>query len=214
MKKEEYKAEQTLGEEIANSISHGLGVVGGIAALPFLIINAIPYGTSAIVGAAVFGASIVIMYLSSTLYHAFPVGRVKRLFQIFDHSAIYVLIAGTYTPFALGILQGFWGWVLLVVMWTLAVAGIVFKSLAGTRKNILSTILYVAMGWMAVFMIKPLMANMEREGLYWLLAGGISYTVGVIFYLMKKLPYAHFIWHLFVLGGTVCHVVTVMRFAN
>src|SRR5690606_14328994 len=139
--------------------------------------------TSAIVGAAVFGASIVIMYLSSTLYHAFPVGRVKRLFQIFDHSAIYVLIAGTYTPFALGILQGFWGWVLLVVMWTLAVAGIVFKSLAGTRKNILSTILYVAMGWMAVFMIKPLMANMEREGLYWLLAGGISYTVGVIFYL-------------------------------
>ncbi|MBX2970791.1 MAG: hemolysin III family protein [Cyclobacteriaceae bacterium] len=212
--KEVYKTDQSLGEEIANSISHGLGAVGGIVAIPFLIINAIPHGTGAIVGAAVFGASIIIMYLSSTLYHAFPVSRTKKLFQIFDHSAIYVLIAGTYTPFALGILQGFWGWVMLVGMWTFAAGGIVFKSIAGTRKNILSTILYVAMGWMGILMIKPLIANMEREGLYWLLAGGISYTVGVIFYLMKKLRYTHFIWHLFVLGGTACHVVTVMRFAN
>lgn len=209
-----FKTDQSPGEEIANSISHGLGAIGGIIIIPFLIINAIPYGAFAIVGSSLFGASIIIMYLSSTLYHAFPVSRTKKLFQIFDHSAIYVLIAGTYTPFALGILQGFWGWVMLTVMWTLAAAGIVFKSIAGTRKNILSTILYVAMGWMGMLMIKPLMANMEREGLYWLLAGGISYTVGVIFYLMKKVPYTHFIWHLFVLGGTACHVVTVMRFAN
>ncbi|MBX2944977.1 MAG: hemolysin III family protein [Cyclobacteriaceae bacterium] len=211
--KEEY-VDQSVGEEIANSISHGLGAFGGIVVTPFLIIHAIPFGAAAIVGASVFGAAIIIMYLSSTLYHAFPVSRTKKLFRIFDHSAIYVLIAGTYTPFALGILHGFWGWVMLAVMWTLAAAGIVFKSITGTRKNILSTILYVAMGWMGMLMIKPLMANMECEGLYWLLAGGISYTVGVIFYLMKKIPYTHFIWHLFVLGGTACHVVTVMRFAN
>jgi len=212
--KEPFKTDQSLGEEIANSISHGLGAVGGIVAIPFLIINAIPYGGAAIVGAAVFGASIIILYLSSTLYHAFPVSRTKKVFQIFDHSAIYVLIAGTYTPFTLGILSGFWGWVMLITMWTFAAAGIVFKSIAGTRKNVLSTILYVAMGWMGLLMIKPMMANMEHEGLYWLLGGGISYTVGVIFYLMKKLRYTHFIWHLFVLGGTACHVVAVMRFAN
>ncbi|MBX2966929.1 MAG: hemolysin III family protein [Cyclobacteriaceae bacterium] len=209
-----YLPEQSLGEEIANSISHGLGALGGIAITPFLIISAIAHGASAITGAAIFGASIIILYLCSTLYHAFPVSRTKKLFQIFDHSAIYILIAGTYTPFALGILQGFWGWTMLVVMWLLAAAGIVFKSVAGTRKNVLSTILYVAMGWMGILMVKPLINGMEPEGLYWLFGGGVLYTVGVIFYLIKKLPYTHFIWHLFVLGGTACHVVTVMRFAN
>jgi hemolysin III len=211
---DEFKPSQSLGEEIANSISHGIGALGGIILSPFLIHASIPYGAMAIVGASVFTASVIILYLSSTLYHAFPVSRTKKVFQIFDHSAIYLLIAGTYTPFLLGVLQGFWGWVMLGVIWTLAIAGVVFKSIAGTRKNVLSTFLYLGMGWMGVLLIKPLLANMETAGLYLLLGGGVSYSLGVIFYLMKKLKFAHFIWHLFVLGGTTCHVVAVMRYAN
>jgi hemolysin III len=154
------------------------------------------------------------MYLSSTLYHAFPVSRTKKVFQIFDHSAIYLLIAGTYTPFALGVLKGFWGYMMFGVIWALAILGVVIKSIIGARKSLLSALLYVGMGWMGMIMIKPLMENMEREGLYWLLGGGLVYTTGVLFYLMKKLPYSHFIWHLFVLGGSACHVVAVMRYAN
>ncbi len=211
---EKYHPSQTLGEEIANSISHGLGALGGLVAAPFIILSAIPNGALAITGASIFAATVIIMYLSSTLYHAFPVSRTKKVFQIFDHSGIYLLIAGTYTPFSLGILKGFWGTVMLAVMWALAIAGVVFKSVAGTGRNRLSTILYVGMGWMGILMIKPLMEKMPAEGLYWLFGGGLSYTLGVVFYLLKNVRYSHFIWHLFVLGGTGCHVIAVMKYAN
>lgn len=209
-----FSTDQSLGEEIANSISHGLGFLGGIVVTPFLIIASLENGPAAIVGASVFGASIMILYLTSTLYHAFPVSRTKRVFQILDHSAIYLLIAGTYTPFSLGILYGAWGWTLFGLMWALAVFGIVVKSIAGARPSKLSTILYVAMGWMGVLAIKPLWNNMETWGLIWLLAGGLLYSAGVLFYSAKNLKFAHFIWHLFVLGGTACHVIAVMKYAN
>lgn len=210
----EFKADQSLGEEIANSISHGLGFLGGIAITPFLILEAIPFGTAAVVGASIFAFTILVLYISSALYHAFPVSRTKGLFQLFDHSAIYLLIAGTYTPFTLGVLKGPWGWTMFGLMWSFALFGVVTKSIIGARKTKLSTLLYVAMGWMGLLAIKPLWNNMEKWGLIWLLAGGLLYTVGVLFYLAKKWKYMHFIWHLFVLGGTACHVVAVMKYAN
>jgi len=210
----DFTTDQSLGEEIANSISHGLGFLGGLAITPFLIISSLSHGPAAIVGASIFGACIIILYLSSTLYHAFPVSRTKRVFKVLDHSAIYLLIAGTYTPFTLGILYGAWGWTLFGLMWAFALFGIVVKSIVGARPSKLSTILYVAMGWMGILAIKPLWNNMEMWGLIWLLCGGLSYTAGVLFYSAKNLKYAHFIWHLFVLGGTACHVVAVLKYAN
>jgi hemolysin III len=212
--KTEFEVDQSLGEEIANSISHGIGFLGGIAVTPFLILEAIPFGTAAVVGAAIFAFSILVLYISSALYHAFPVSRTKRVFQILDHSAIYLLIAGTYTPFTLGALKGPWGWTIFGLMWSFALIGIVVKSTIGTRAGKLSTVLYVAMGWMGLLAIKPLWENTEKWGLIWLLAGGLLYTFGVLFYIAKKWKYMHFIWHLFVLGGTACHVVAVMRYAN
>lgn len=207
-----FKADQSLGEEIANSISHGAGALGGIAVSPFLILEAIPFGTAAVVGSSIFAFTIIILYLSSTLYHAFPVSRTKKLFQIFDHSAIYLLIAGTYTPFTLGVLKGPWGWTMFGLMWSFALFGIVVKSIVGARNSKLSTFLYVAMGWMGLLAIKPLWDNMEGWGLLWLLAGGLFYSVGVLFYSLKN-KYMHFIWHLFVLAGTASHVVAVMKYA-
>jgi hemolysin III len=212
--KTEYKTDQSLGEEIANSISHGIGALGGIVVTPFLIVEAIPYGTTAVVGSSIFATTIIILYLSSTLYHAFPISTTKKIFQVFDHSAIYLLIAGTYTPFTLGVLKGAWGWTIFGLMWSLALLGIVIKSIVGARKSALSTWLYVGMGWMGVMAIKPLWNNMEKWGLIWLLAGGLFYSFGVLFYIAKNWKYTHFIWHLFVLGGTACHVVAVMKYAN
>ena len=210
---ETYNPGQSLGEEIANSISHGIGFLGGIAVTPFLIIEAIPYGTGAVVGSCIFSFSIMVLYISSTLYHAFPVSRTKKVFQIFDHSAIYILIAGTYTPFTFGVLKGTWGWVMFALMWSFALFGILAKSIAGARKSKLSTFLYVGMGWMGLLAIKPLINNMESWGLLWLLGGGLLYSAGVLFYIQKKMKYSHFIWHLFVLAGTSCHAVAVLKYA-
>ncbi len=208
-----YVASQSLGEEIANSISHGLGFIGGVVMTPFLIQAAKPFGALSITASAIFAFSIIILYLSSTLYHAFPVSRTKHVFQVFDHSAIYILIAGTYTPFTLGALRGPWGWTLFGLMWSFALLGIVIKSVGGVRGSKLSTFLYVAMGWMGLLAIKPLLDNVEKWGLLWLLAGGLFYTAGVLFYSLK-VKYMHFIWHLFVLAGTASHVVAVMGYAN
>jgi len=208
-----YIASQTLGEEIANSISHGLGFLAGVVITPFLIQSAIPFGSLAITASSIFAFSVILLYLSSTLYHAFPVSRTKRVFQVFDHSAIYILIAGTYTPFTLGVLRGPWGWTLFGLMWSFALAGILIKSVSGVRGSKLSTFLYVAMGWMGLLAIKPLWDSMEKWGLIWLLAGGLFYSAGVLFYSLK-VKYMHFIWHLFVLAGTACHVVAVMKYAN
>jgi hemolysin III len=206
--------DQTLGEEIANSVSHGVGALGSIAVTPILIVNATTHGAAAIVGASVFGGTMIVLYLASTLYHAFPHSRTKRVFNILDHGAIFLLIAGTYTPFTLGVLRGAWGWSLFGVVWGLAIVGVVIKSVAGAVSGKLSTTLYLAMGWIAVIPAKPFWDNIPPMGLIWLLAGGIMYSAGVLFFIAQKIRYGHFVWHLFVLAGTACHVVAVMKFAN
>ncbi len=204
---------QSLGEEIANSVSHGAGFLAALIALPVLVISAARHGPAAVVGAAVFATSMALLYLASTLYHALGPNRAKRVFQILDHGAIYVLIAGTYTPFTLGVLRGPWGWTLFACIWILAVTGIVIKSLGGVRHPRISTGLYIAMGWMIVAAAKPMWSSMPAWGLAWLAAGGIAYTSGVVFYAADRKRYAHFVWHLFVLAGTACHFVAVLRYA-
>ncbi len=207
------KREQTLGEEIANSVSHGVGFLGAVAVTPLLIIAAQRAGTAAIVGASIFGATMMVLYLASTLYHAFPQSRTKRVFKILDHGAIFLLIAGTYTPFTLGILKGTWGWLLFGIVWGLAILGVVLKSVGGAGTSKLSTGLYLAMGWLAVLAVKPLWQNMPAWGLFWLLAGGLMYSAGVIFFVAERIRYSHFVWHLFVMAGTACHVVAVLLYA-
>ena len=204
--------DQSRGEEIANSISHGIGFLGAVAVTPVLIVKAVSSGASAVVGASVFGATMIMLYLVSCLYHAFPENRAKRLFQIFDHGAIFLLIAGSYTPFTLGVLKGAWGWSLFGVVWGLALAGVVLKSVGGPRSGKLSTGLYLAMGWMAVVAAKPLYTNLSAGGLFWLLAGGAMYSGGVFFFAIdNRVKYSHFIWHIFVLAGTACHVAAVLK---
>ena len=205
---------QTQGEEIANSVSHGVGFVLGLVALPVLVVRAIPHGAAAVAGASVFGATLALLYLSSTLYHALPPSRAKRVFQVLDHAAIYLLIAGTYTPFMLGVLRGRWGWSLLGVIWALAVAGVALKSTIGMRYPRLSTAVYLLMGWLVVIAVRPLWQHMPRWGLLWLAAGGLAYTAGVAFYAAPRLRYAHFLWHLAVLVGSACHVVAVMDYSH
>lgn len=205
---------QTLGEEIANSISHGVGVLGAVAVTPVLIVHAAKHGAAAIVGASIFGGTMVVLYLASALYHAFPHSRTKRVFNILDHSAIFLLIAGTYTPFTLGVLRGAWGWSLFGVIWALAAVGVVIKSVAGANSGRLSTGLYLAMGWIALAAAKPFWDHIPMGGLVWLLAGGAMYSAGVLFFVAQRIRYSHFIWHLFVMGGTACHVVAVMQYAN
>lgn len=207
------KRDQTLGEEIANSISHGVGFLAAVAVTPVLIVKALPAGAASIVGASIFGATMMVLYLASTLYHAFPQSRTKRVFKIFDHGAIFLLIAGTYTPFTLGVLQGAWGWTLFGIVWSLAILGVVLKSTAGAGSGKLSTALYLAMGWLAVLAVKPLWLNMPAWGLIWLLAGGVMYSAGVLFFMADKIRYTHFVWHLFVLAGTACHVIAVLGYA-
>jgi hemolysin III len=207
------KRPQTRGEEIANSISHGIGFLAAAAVTPVLIIASIPAGAAAIVGASIFGACMMVLYLSSTLYHAFPhtLGRTKRVFRTLDHSAIFLLIAGTYTPFTLSVLHGAWGWTLFGIVWGLAVFGIVLKSVRGTGTGKLSIALYLGMGWLAVLAIKPLWDSMSAQSLLWLLSGGIMYSIGVIFFAYDhRIRFSHFVWHLFVLAGTTCHVVAVL----
>lgn len=208
--------ESTPGEEIANSVSHALGLLLAIVGLPFLIANALHAQSGlAVAGAAVFGGSVILLYLASTLYHAIPHPGLKERLQRFDHGAIYLLIAGTYTPITLGVLRGNWGWSLLAVIWTFAVAGVIFKTLAGARYDRLSTLLYVAMGWAALVAIKPLWLHMQPGGLALLFGGGVAYTAGVVFYLLHdRLRYSHFIWHLFVLAGTGCHFIMVLNYAT
>src|ERR1041385_321586 len=205
---------QSVGEEIANAISHGVGMLAAIAVTPFLIIKAIPLGAAAITGAAIFGATMIILYASSAIYHSLPHSRAKRIFQIFDHSAIFLLIAGTYTPFTLSVLEGAWGWTMFGIIWGLAALGVVMKSIHTKGTSKLSIALYLAMGWLAVFAVRPLYYSMPAWGLFWILAGGIMYSAGVAFFAYDhKVKYNHLIWHLFVLAGTSCHVVAVIEFA-
>ena len=205
---------QTLGEEIANSVSHGIGFLAAVAATPCLIVSAVNRGTVAsVVGVSIFAATMMLMYLTSTLYHALPGPRVKKVFRILDHNAIYLLIAGTYTPIVLGVLYGAWGWTLFGLVWGLAVAGIILKSISGQRFHGLSIAIYVAMGWIVLIAAKPLVQAMPAAGIAWLVAGGLFYTGGIWFYRHKAMPYAHLVWHLFVIAGTVCHFISIMGYA-
>jgi len=204
---------QSLGEEIANSATHGAGALASVVALPFLVMVAAPHGIDAVIGNLVFGVSLVLLYISSTIYHSLARNRAKRVFRILDHSAIYVLIAGTYTPFTLGVLRGTWGWTLFGVVWSLAVLGIALTASLGVRFPRLSTFVYIGMGWLVVIAIKPLMTHVPLAGLAWLVAGGLAYTGGAVFYGWKRLRYQHTVWHLFVLAGSVCHYMAVLRYA-
>jgi len=206
---------QSRGEEIANSISHGVGFLASLVGAPFLIVATVREGSTwNVVGACVFVASMALLYLSSTLYHAFPHERVKRIFWIFDHGAIYLLIAGTYTPFTLGMLRGGWGWTLFGLVWSMAILGLVLK-VEGVmmRHPRLSTGLYLVMGWLLVIAIRPLWVNVPLAGILWLLAGGVAYTGGVAFYAAERIRFSHFVWHLFVVLGTTCHFFAVLWYA-
>ncbi len=207
---------QSRGEEIANSVTHGAALLASIAGLIALVgITARGGDAWQIVGGAVFGATLVLMYSTSTLYHALPSGTAKRVFRVLDHAAIYLLIAGTYTPFMLGVMRGAWGWTLLVIVWSLALFGIVAKSTLGFRYPRLSTALYLAMGWLIVVAVRPLVTYVQPAGLAWLAAGGLAYTGGVAFYVTDtRLRFGHALWHLFVIAGSVCHFVGVLRYAS
>lgn len=206
---------QTKGEEIANSIVHGLGLALSVVALVALIVKSAQMDRALlVVASAIFGASMVALYLSSTIYHALPPGPSKSLFRVIDHSAIYLLIAGTYTPFALGPLRGPWGWSLLGIVWGLAALGILAKVKLGFIYPRLSTGLYVAMGWMGLVVLKPMLERMPAGGLWWLLAGGICYTGGVLFFVKDaQLRFGHALWHVCVVAGTLCHFVAVLEYA-
>jgi hemolysin III len=206
---------QTLGEEIANSVSAGVGLFAAIAGIPLLVGSAIRRGNEiSLLGTVIFAVAMVSLYLASTIYHAAPEGRIKRFFHLLDHSAIYVLIAGTYTPFALGAMRGVWGWILFAAVWSLAILGISFKVLGGLKYQRLSILSYLGMGWMALFAIRLFWLHVQFAGLLWILAGGIAYTSGVLFYAAKRLPYHHFVWHLFVVAGTACHFCAVLWYAG
>ena len=202
---------QSVGEEIANAVSHGVGLLLAMIGALVLVAGAVQRSSGVeIFGASVFGVTMVLAYLTSTLYHALPLNRAKRLFRILDHGAIFLLIAGTYTPFTLGPLRGPWGWTLFGLVWGVALVGVVFKAIGGVRFPKLSTSLYITMGWLVIVAIEPLRLNLPLPGFLWLLAGGIAYTAGVTFFATKRLRYGHFVWHLFVLTGTACHFAAVL----
>ena len=206
---------QSMGEEIANSVSHGIGLLGALVVTPILIMVARQHGDPrVIVAASVFGATMILMYLVSTLYHALPESRAKEIFNLLDHCAIYVLIAGTYTPFTLVVLGDGWGWLMFGIIWILAITGIVFKAVGRRRHPILSPIIYVGMGWLVIIVIKPLCYLLPPWGVLWLAAGGIAYTLGLVFYAATGLRYNHLVWHLFVLTGTTCHFIAVLKYAT
>jgi hemolysin III len=208
--------EQSFGEELANALSHGLGVLLALAALPVLVYHAALRGSAAnVVAASVFAGTGIVLYLVSTLYHALPHGAAKRWFNRLDHASIYLFIAGSYMPFLLGVLRGAWGWSLFGVVWTAAALGIIAKLFNRLRHPLWSTGLYVAMGWVALIAAPALVERMSTAGLLWLVAGGLSYTAGAaVFLLDSKVRYAHFAWHLFVLGGTTCHFFAALWHAT
>jgi hemolysin III len=235
---------QTRGEELANSLTHGLGAALSIASLVLMVVAAALRGTARdVVGASIFGSSLILLYVMSTLYHAFRGPKVKLVFKVFDHSAIYMLIAGTYTPFCLSTLgrqRPGWGWTLFGLVWGLAALGIVFKSVFYARlaKQIfrppvvdhlhtlpgrpdlnpafvkrmgwISTVIYLLMGWLIVIAAVPLSRSLSTHGLYWLFGGGLFYSLGAGIYSLEKLPFHHALWHLFVVGGSMCHVFSVL----
>ncbi len=205
------RREQSRKEEIANSTCHGIGLLAAIIGTPFLIVHAARHGeTGYIVGTSIFASTMILLYLASGLYHALKPTPLKNIFRVIDHSVIYLLIAGTYTPFTLGVLHGAWGWTLFGLIWGLAAIGITLKVFRKIGHPVISTGLYLVMGWLILIAIVPMYAKVPSAGLIWLLAGGICYTAGVVFFATDwRLRFGHFVWHLFVLSGTACHYFAV-----
>lgn len=203
---------QSLGEEIANAVSHGLGFLLAVASLPILVWQAAQRGGALdVVAVSVFAGTMILLYLISALYHAVPDPRIKAWLNRLDHAAIYLFIAGSYTPFTLGVLQGGWVWSLFGVVWGAAAFGVTVKLLNRLKHPLVSTGLYVAMGWVAVVAAGPLIDRLSPAGMAWLVAGGVSYTLGALVFLVDhRVRYGHFIWHLFVLGGSTCHFFAVL----
>ena len=202
---------QSAGEELANSISHGIGLAGAMIGTPILLLAAFHHGSiSFLIGTIIFALTMLLVYFGSTLYHAWPPTRVKSFLQLVDHSAIFLLIAGTYTPFALGPLRDAGGLTMLGIVWTLALFGVVMKATRGTlRHRKLAMTLYLGTGWLGVIFIRPFALAIPLSALLWLIAGGIAYTAGTLFFANERMRYAHFVWHLFVLAGSSCHFAAV-----
>ncbi|HVJ07341.1 MAG TPA: hemolysin III family protein [Acidisarcina sp.] len=201
--------QQGLGDILANAVTHGLGAVLAVAGAAELIVASAHGNAWKIVSCSIFGATLILVYVCSTLYHSLIRTRARHLLRILDHSSIYLLIAGTYTPFTLVCLRGRVGWALLAAVWTLAVAGVVFKSIAVDRYQILSAVVYIGMGWLVIFATGPLVRAVTWHGAAWLLAGGLCYTGGVFFFALDRVPFFHGIWHLFVLAGSAFHYFAV-----
>jgi hemolysin III len=206
---------QSFGEELANSISHGFGLLAALVGSPILVLTTWQNGDRAFfIGSLIFVATMLLLYFGSMLYHAWPQTRTKCVLQLIDHGAIYLLIAGTYTPFVLGPLRGPWGWTILTLVWMLALFGIFLKTTRGvSRHPKLAMCLYLGMGWLMLIAIRPLARHIPLNGLLWLVAGGIAYTAGVIFFANERVRYCHFVWHLFVLAGTSCHFLAILSCA-
>jgi hemolysin III len=207
---------QTLGEEVANAVSHGIGLLLAVGSLPVLVQFSARHGGSAsVIAASLFSATMILLYLVSTLYHALPAGRVKVWLNRMDHAAIYVFIAGSYMPWLLGALRGPWGWTLLAIIWSAAALGVTAKLFNRLRHPLWSTGLYVAMGWVALVAIVPLVERVSGAGITWLFAGGLAYTLGAVVFLFdNKVRYAHFVWHLFVMAGSACHFCAALWYAQ
>ncbi len=199
-----------LGDILANSITHGLGAALAIAGAVYLIVVSTRGSAWVVVSCSIFAATLVLVYICSTLYHSLVRTRARHVFHVLDHGAIYLLIAGTYTPFTLVSLRGTVGWTLFGIVWTLAVAGIVFKSFAVGRFAVASAVVYLFQGWVVIFAVHPLMHAISPHGLMWLLAGGLAYTLGIVFFALDRTPYFHAAWHLFVLAGSFAHYVAIL----
>ena len=205
---------QSRAEEVANSVSHGFGLAAALVAGPFLLITAARQGNAFFfLGTVLFVVTMLLLYLCSTVYHAWPQTRLKCVLQVIDHSAIFLLIAGTYSPFTLGPLRGPWGWAIFALIWLLAIFGVLFKLLSGLRRKKLSLWLYLGMGWLILIAVGPLAGAVPSETLMWLFAGGVAYTGGTIFFVNERVRFNHFVWHLFVLAGTLCHFCAVLSCA-
>lgn len=198
-------------QEKANSITHGIGAILSVAGCVILLIIATSKGDNwRIVSFSIYGASLILLYLSSTIYHGLSNTRIKYIFQVLDHSAIYLLIAGSYTPLTLISLRGIWGWSLLGLVWSIAFCGIFMKAFFFNETQVISMILYIIMGWLIIIAVKPLIEAIPRGMFLWIVAGGLSYSLGIIFYLTRKIPYHHTIWHLFVMGGSIAHFLGIL----
>ncbi len=203
----------SVGEEIANALTHGIGALLGVAALTLMIVMSVKYSdTARVISSLIYGSSLILLYLASTLYHSIQSPRAKRIFQLLDHCAIYILIAGTYTPFMLISLKGTWGYSLLTAIWGLAIFGIVFKVIFHDRYAKVSLFTYLAMGWLCILVGGEMLSKIPTGGLLFLLAGGLAYTFGTIFFVLDRIPFNHAIWHLFVLAGSVCHFFAIYQY--